>query len=636
MGKGTKRSGRQVSGTATSLKAQAKFQQALAAHQQGQLDNAETSYREALRSQPGYFEALLFLGHLYLQQGRIREAGEATGKAIAINRHHPVAHFNLGMTRLREGAHAEAMASFDRAITLYPEYSEAHNNRGSVLQTLGRHDEAVAAFDRAIALDPNNDFAHNNRGISQQKLGQHLEAIASFDRALAIADNNAVTQNNRGISLMALDRYEEAIASFERALVLGGDYLDAMVNCATALSRQGRHGEALARFDQILVLTPDNAIATNNRGMALLNMGRNEEAIADFRRASEQSPGYFHAYNNLGLALENLRRYDEALASYRQALTLEPEDAVAHLNLGLVLLRNMDLPAGWHEFEWRWKTEQLRGAHRDFSQPLWLGGESLQGRTILLHGEQGLGDTIQFCRYARLVAALGAKVFLEVQAGLEPILATLEGVERLFVRGQCLPAFDYHCPLLSLPLAFRTEPSTIPAADRYLRADPGRVAVWRSRLGESRLPRTGLVWSGSTVYGNDQNRSLPLSCLARLPAETRQWVSLQKEIRPADKRIFDERNDILHFGGELRDFGDTAALIELLDQVITVDTAVAHLAGALGKPVWLLLPFNADWRWFSDGNNSPWYPSARLFRQPRPGDWGSVIDSVATALAAGF
>lgn len=634
MGKGNQRSSKPPRQPPASPRIAAKFQSALADHQHGKLDRAVVLYREILQIQPAHFDALMLLGHLLLETGQIQPAIEATRKAIGLNPRHPATHFNLGRGLLAQAHFTAAVDSFDRALALMPDYAEALNNRGSALQSLGRHEDAIASFDRAIELQPGDDKAHNNRGISLQKLERHVDAVASFDRALDLANGNGVARNNRGNSLLPLARYEEAIADFDRAIELVPGYVDAFINRGIALPYLGRLEEALASFDRALAHAPDSSRAHNSRGMALLNLGRCEEAIAGFNRAIELSPDYFEAFNNLGLALPYLGRHEEALASYRQALAIKPDDVTAHLNESLYQLRVGDFERGWRNFEWRWQTEQHRGGRREFAPPLWLGAESLHGKTVLLHAEQGFGDTIQMCRYAQLVAARGATVLLEVQAELKPALLGLEGVSQLLAKGEPLPAFDYHCPLLSLPLAFDTRLDSIPAATRYLRSDPGRVARWQARLGAKRRPRVGLAWSGNPGFGNDLHRSIPLSVFAELVTDSAQFVSLHKEVRAADLPILEARRDIVHFGGDLRDFADTAALVELMDVVVTVDTAVAHLAGALGKPVCLLLPQDSDWRWLLKRNDSPWYPSVKLFRQVRVGDWREAIDRVGAELAA--
>jgi hypothetical protein len=291
-----------------------------------------------------------------------------------------------------------------------------------------------------------------------------------------------------------------------------------------------------------------------------------------------------------------------------------------------------DFDRGWKEYEWRWKSVQLANSQRNFAQPLWLGKESLTGKTILLHSEQGLGDTLQFCRYIKLVSELGARVILEVYKPLSALLTRLDGVAQLVETGGPLPAVEFHCPLLSLPLAFKTGLNTIPARVSYIASNPGKVTEWRARLGKRTKPRIGLVWSGRTEHINDRNRSIPLSDLLKSLPNAYQYISLQKEIGQKDKETLGSRADILHFGEQLADFTDTAALCELMDVVISVDTSVAHLAGAMGKAVWILLPFCPDWRWLLDRADSPWYPTATLFRQDVMGDWGGVLRKVQAEL----
>jgi Glycosyltransferase family 9 (heptosyltransferase) len=291
-----------------------------------------------------------------------------------------------------------------------------------------------------------------------------------------------------------------------------------------------------------------------------------------------------------------------------------------------------DFDRGWVKYEWRWKTESLALPKRNFSQPLWLGAEALDGKAILLHSDQGFGDTIQFCRYVPLVAERGARVILEVPRPLRELMSTLTGAEQIVSSGNPLPDFDMHCPLLSLPLAFGPQLETIPAATPYLRASSQSLMNWDTRLGSKHHRRIGLVWSGSPTHKNDQNRSIRLSSLLSLLDIEATFVSLQKDVRDDDVTILKNRSDLLHFGDALENFSDTAALISNLDVVISVDTSVAHLAGALAKPVWVLLPFVPDWRWLLDRNDSPWYPTARLFRQDDARAWDNVIARVHAAL----
>jgi hypothetical protein len=332
--------------------------------------------------------------------------------------------------------------------------------------------------------------------------------------------------------------------------------------------------------------------------------------------------------------LAALGRHREALASFERALMLAPGNAEMEFNKALGLLIQGDFRAGWKSYEQRWSTQRWRADRRSFAKPVWLGDEPLDGKTILLHAEQGLGDTIQFVRYVPRLAAAGAKIVLEVHPELKALLSRLPGAAAVIGRGEPRPAFDLHCPLGSLPLACKTEPVSVPADIPYLAAEPARVERWRARLATLDGPRVALVWAGNAAHANDRNRSLPLAKLAPLWANPRaRFVSLQRDLRAGDAQLL-EGAPVLHLGAELADFDDTAAVLAGCDLVLAVDTSVAHLAGALGRPLWVLLPFSADWRWTKDADRSPWYPSARLYREARPGDWDGVMARVAQDLAA--
>ena len=411
---------------------------------------------------------------------------------------------------------------------------------------------------------------------------------------------------------------------------------------------QPRHFDALHLLGVIAAQTKNPAKAANligkaieidarhaeahfNRGNVLKQLEQWNAALAGYDRAIAIKPDFSEAHFNRGFVLKELGQVDAALASYNRGIAIQPGFAEGHHNRAIAWLLGGNFEAGWVEYEWRWKSK--RGPHtpekRPFPQPLWLGKESLAGKTILLHSEQGLGDTLQFCRYAKRVAGLGAKVILEVQPPLLTLLAGLEGVSQLVGRGDALPGSDYQCPLLSLPLAFNTALHDIPSAARYLQSDPAKIAHWHTVLGEKRRPRIGLIWSGNPAHTNDHNRSIPLANLMdHLPAEC-QYIGLQKELREADVGCLNANPAIVNFA---EDFSDTAALCECMDLVISVDTSVAHLSAALGLKTWILLPFNPDWRWLLDRNDSPWYPSVTLYRQQQSGDWSGVLKQVAADL----
>jgi len=429
-------------------------------------------------------------------------------------------------------------------------------------------------------------------------------------------------------------RLDEAVACYRRVLALRADLPEVHFNLGVALARQGQPDDAAACYRRALELKPDYVAAWSNLGNVLRAQGRLDEAVACYRRVLDHAPNVPHIHYNLGNALKAQGQLDEAVACYRTAIALDPDSVEAHTNLSLALLARGDLAAGWQEYEWRWNGPLIKD-RRDFAQPQWR-GEAAEGRTLLIHAEQGFGDTLQFCRFAPLAAARGLRVIMEMQPPLLRLLRGLEGVDRVVGRGEPLPPFDLHCPMLSLPLALGTTIATIPAAASYLRADETQVAAWRARLAAmtGQGPRIGLVWAGKSysylppMAAVDRRRSLAperLAPLLGLPGL--RFFSLQSggQAPPVGFPLTDVMT-------EMTDFADTAALIANLDLVVSVDTSVAHLAAALGKPVWVLNRFDSCWRWFADRRDSPWYPTLRLYRQPRPGDWDAVIAAVVRDL----
>src|SRR6186997_1782065 len=398
-----------------------------------------------------------------------------------------------------------------------------------------------------------------------------------------------------------------------------------------------QHQKALESFDLAIQLQPDFFEAHGNRGAMLAALGRHDEAIDSYRKAIAIRPDFADAHCNLGSALTQLRRYDEALASLDRALALRAKHVMAHCNAAALRLLTGDFERGWSHYEWRWLKKSVIPTKRNFSQPAWNGRDPIAGKTILIHSEQGLGDTIQFCRYVPLVAARGARIIFEVQKTLQTLMTSLGSGGQIVPKGDPLPAFDLHCPLVGLPLAFGTRLETIPSTTGYLSAPAQHVTAWQSRLEGKPRPRIGLVWSGNPGHERDRERSIGLHeflpLLDALAAEAT-IVSLQKDVRAEDAAFLKARADILDSGDALENFSDTAALISQLNLVISVDTSVAHLAGALGKPVWILLTYFPDWRWLLGRDDSPWYPTARLFRQDQSRTWGGVIARVRQALLA--
>ena len=593
---------------------------------------ALASYDRALELKPGFVEALNNRGKALNELRRYGEALLSFDRALALKADHVGTLYSRGNTLHELKRFDEALASYDRALALQPDQAEAFSNRGITLHELKRFDEALASYDRALALRPGHAGALNNRGNALHELKRFDEALASYDRALAVRPDHAEALCNRGATLHELKRFEEALASYEHALALRPNHAGALYNRGNALRQLRRFDEALASYDRALALRPDHVEALNNRATVLQHLNRFAEAVASYDRVLALKPDYVEAHSNRGNALGQLNRHDEALASYAKALALRPDHATAHWNDALARLVCGDFARGWRAYEWRWKTPAM-APPRNFAQPLWRGDTDLAGKTILLHAEQGLGDTLQFCRYAPMVAARSARVVLEVQPPLKPLLESLAGVQRVIARSEPLPEFDCHCPLLSLPLAFATRLETVPAAVPYLAAPPERVALWAARLGPKAVPRVGIACAGRATNWNDRNRSIGLAQLLALAIPGVTLISLQKQLRALDRELLEAQPHICRLGEEFTDFADTAAVIGELDLVISVDTAVAHLAGAMGKPVFILLPYAPDWRWLLERSDSPWYPTARLFRQTRPGDWDSVIAEVRAALA---
>src|SRR5437588_702645 len=474
--------------------------------------------------------------------------------------------------------------------------------------------DAVAAYQRGATAE------------AERLCGLALDAKPDYFDALYVA----------GIIAEQTGRPQEAVELLSKAIAVNPGMADAHYNRGVALGAIGRAAEALESYERAIALRPDYAEAYNNRGIALAELDRPEEALESCERALALRPSYAEAFYNRGNALRDLCRIKEAVDSYERAIALAPDHSSAHWNLADCRLLLGDFALGWQEYEWRWKLAQNDNGLREFEQPLWLGAQTLKGRTILLHSELGVGDTFHFCRYAKEVAALGANVVLEVQPSLLSLLADLDGVAQAVPRGAPLPAFDYHCPLMTMPLAFKTDLASIPADIPYVRSDPARVAAWREKLGNKRKPRVGLVWSGSMLLKNDK-RSMALAEMLPLVADWAEWVCLQKEVGESEIGLLASRPDVRFVGGELKDFADTAALLDLMDIVVSVDTGVAHLAGAMGKPVWILLPFiPIDWRWMLDREDSVWYPTARLFRQSANRDWAGVIGRVNEELPRHF
>jgi tetratricopeptide (TPR) repeat protein len=607
----------------------------------GQLEQALANLGQAVRLAPKSAQAHNALGVALEQVNRLADARHCFEQALALEPNHAEAHHNLGLVLAAQGRHADALASIERALALQPEHAPTHTNRGTQLLALNRPTEALASFERALALQSDAAISHHNRGLALMMLERRGEALVSFDRALTLAPGSVAALLWRAKALNGLGRPAEALASLDITLKSELLKFETHLQRGVALAKLERFEESAASFGQALALDPNCAEALNNRGAVLMRLFRPVEALENLEKAIACQPDYAEAHINAANTLKSLGRYTEALRSIDRALTLKPDDAMAAWSKAVLKLALGDYRAGWRLYEARFRLPHAR-PERLFAAPRWTGAESLAGKTVFVHADQGLGDTLQFCRYLGLLEEKGAQVCFEVQPQLIKLLRTLDSRAAVISRGEPLPQFDFHTPLLSLPLALHTDADSIPRGVPYLRVDASAERAWREKL--SALPgfRVGLNWHGNPEaerHSVFQARSFPLSAaaaLAKLPGIS--LVSLQKGAGA-------EQRSQVGFGASIAQLTDpqrlgpdeiadeTAAILLGLDLVITADTALAHLAGALGVPVWVVLQSVPDWRWLTEREDSPWYPTMRLFRQRSRGDWREVFDRVAADLS---
>jgi tetratricopeptide (TPR) repeat protein len=565
-------------------------------HRAGRLGEAEQCCLGVLRLRPDDVGAIHLLGVLAYQTGRNDLAVECFRQTLLRSPSHAEAHSNLGMALARQGRLAEAISCYQTALQLKPEMAEAHCNLANAYQRLGQTEAAVAGYRVAVRIKPDYGEAHGNLGVTLLQQGFLSEAVTSLEEALRIKPNNAEAYSNLGVALLRVKRLEEAEDRLRRALDLKPN---------------------VAEFYGIL-------------GVALEQQGKLDEAETCFRQAVRLKPDYAGAYNDLGALLADQGRLTEAEACYRQALRLKPDYAEVHENLAYTLLVRGDFKSAWTEYPWRLLSRDSPALQ--FQRPLWDGSE-LEGKTLMLVADQGLGDAIQFVRYLPLLPRAGAKVFLHCHGSLVRLLTGLDGLDGVVPQGADPPPFDLQAPLLSLPQFCGTTLATIPAKVPYLAADPRLREAWHERLGAEKKFKVGIAWQGNPEHKRDRERSVPLSLfqpLAELPGVL--LVSLQKGSGREQISALADRLNVLDPADDLSDFADTAALLCCLDLVITVDTSVAHLAGALGIPVWVAVSLVPEWRWLLERDDSPWYPTMRLFRQTTRGDWGGVFERLAKSL----
>ena len=643
---------------------------AIQLHQRGGLQDALVLYDEILKTNPKHFDALRMSAMVHFQKGDLQEAEKRFLNAINVKADYAPVYCDYGLTLQKLGRIDEAISNYDKAISIDPRFSNAHFNRGVALISGNKFDDAILSYDRAIHFSPGHTKAHLNRGFALFKLNRLEEAVESFNDAIRTKADSADAYYSRGVTFAKLKRTQEAVASFDKAIAINPFHEDAYYNRGCALEALQRLDEALANYDKALALKPDFPEAHYNRGSVFYTLKRFDDALACFDQALAIKPDYFDAQVYRGNTLKELLRFEDALESYEQAILINPRSTDAHVNRGSALIelkRFDDAIAGYFEaasrdpnaaliynnmshllllignfkdglefYEWRKKTKEPVG-NRDFDKPLWLGQTSLRGRTILVHEEQGVGDVIQFCRYVKLLAAEGAKVIFAVPEKLSLLMQSLGGGVQVCLMSEIPPAFDFHCPLMSLPLAFKTDAPTIPAQAPYLAAAPERVSALRRKLSGNVAKKVcGLSWRSKAGRTGDK-RSVDLAKLFDvIDPEGYVFVSLQYgDVSGEIAALKDAAGIEIVSIPEIDNFADMdgfAALVDACDVVLSIDNTTVHMAGALNKTTFLMLPYLPDWRWLLDREDSPWYPSMRLFRQESHGNWDGVFRAVSAAL----
>lgn len=645
------------------------FAEAVAEFKSGRLDKAAALCRVIIEKAPPNPICLHLMGVILHKQHKPDEAEQWIRKSLDLQPNAIEVNFNLGLALLAQEKNSDALFYFKKAAELNPSYAAAYFQMGNVYKNLHEYDEATKAYEQCLAHNPNHDEALNSLGVVLCQQNRHQAALEYFSKALLIRPDFPEALSNMGVAYLELDRPERTKEFCEKAIAIRPHYTAALNNLGNAYKTQGNYKEAIEYYERALTINPDlveaknnlglsmmygmSAIdaalvcfrevlktnphhpqALNNLGITLCHQGLFEEGIECYRKAIAAQPDYTEAISNLACALRATGHVQEAIQLYEQTIRQKPSLPEAHNNYAMILLSVGRFDEGFQEYEWRWKTKYLRDSYREFRQPLWK-GEDISGKTLLVHAEQGFGDTLQFGRYIQLIKQKNINVIAEVPTSLVRIIQSMQGVDQVFAFGDPLPDFDYHCPTLSLPAAFKTQPDSIPAPIPYLFPIPEDIKIWKERtLKKGGEIKVGLVWSGNPrlhsfdLASIDRQRSMPPHYLMPLAKIAHvQFYSLQKDGPQAPHEF-----PLIDFMNECKDFADTAALISQLDLVIGVDTSVIHLAGALGKPVWLLNRYDSCWRWGYERNDSPWYPNLRQFRQPHYGNWEYVIEQVCREL----
>jgi tetratricopeptide (TPR) repeat protein len=605
---------------------------ALKLHQEGNLDEAERLYREVLKVHDGNADAWHLLGHVAFARGDVAAAIGHVNHAIRLDGTQANFHHHLAEMYLSAGQLSEAETCCRAALGWKDDFFAAHHTLGTILLEQGQVAPAIDSLRRAISGRPDFGLAHANLGNALRESGKIDEAIEAYRQALRLDPCLVAAEANLAAMLQARGELSEAIACYRRVLQLQPNLAEAHCALGVIFQKQDQFDEATACYLRAIQTKPDFADAYNNLGTIYRTRHQYAEALECYQRALESRPNFAEALTNVGHIYKVQGRVADASVCYDQSLRINPRHPMARYSRAVMLLASGDFARGWKEYESRWECEGF--VRRMFQQPVW-NGEPLSGRTLLVHSEQALGDTIQFARFVRLLQQFGGPVIFEIPPALEQLFKQ-SGFDNLLGRGQALPHFDVHLPLLSAPRILGTTLETIPAPIPYLLADPQLVASWGCELGRTKGLRVGIAWQGNAAYLGDRYRSIPLSRFAPLAQSGVEFVSLQKGAGVEQLAGLAQKFAVRDFGPSLDKahgpFMDTAAIMKNLDLVVTSDTAIAHLAGALGVQVWVALPLAPDWRWMYDRTDSPWYPTMRLFRQSRFDQWPDVFEQMAAVL----
>ena len=635
----------------------------------GDLPGAIAGFRRAVQLCPNGVEILLNLANAVRATGQVDEPLQLYARALALAPQRADLHNNLGAMLGLQGQTAQAIGHFEQAAQLDARFLDAHMNLGHAYRVTGKTAQAIASFTtaqnlapgngdipyhlgllykstgdnalaqqslrRALELRPDNADALNNLGILLKDAGDLPGALDCYQRTLVLQPGNVDAHNNLGVAYKVMGRFDEALACYAKAIELNPSFPEAHSNMGSALAAAGRPKEAVELLRKAATLREKFPEAYNNMGVAYMEMGRPDEAMACFLTSLQHNPDYAEANSNLAVNLVSAGQFDQAFGYYDRAIAALPHFVDAHWNRSLAYLVQGRFDVGWEAYRWRWKRPHA--VRQPYPGPEWDGQESLVGKTLVMHHEQGLGDNIQFIRYAHQVQALGGRAVIHVPAEILALCRTIGPQFTVVSRPEDTGEYHFQNTMLCLPRLLGTDLNSIPAPVGYLSADPAKTAQWQDRLRALTGFRVGIVWRGRPEHKNDRMRSLPALQFARmLDVPGLSVVSLQKDPRPEELVALRSVVPGLYDAApHLQDFSDTAAAMAALDLVLTVDTSAAHVAGAIGVKVWTLIPFSPDWRWLLHRSDSPWYPTMRLWRQQRPGEWGTVIESVRQGLAQG-